>query len=573
MRRWKPFWGRGGVPSGRSGSGLGFRVLTRYVFFLLGVIASYSVLFHFVMEWEGRYYSWITGFYWTLTTMSTLGFGDIVFHSDLGRAFSILVLASGVVLLVVMMPFVFLRFFYVPFLEGQKYARARVALPGVVSGHLVLTSTDVISRELAALCLSYGVPVVFLVPELGFVADVEAEFGDRVFVLCGGLDDPQTYRRAAIHRAVMVVVLNNDYLSATIGATVRGVSPTVCLVGHADAPESVEALSLAGFNRVLEFHKELAAGLSGRILGLTPLVLGRFGDFLIVEWRGQDRGVEAGEERSTLGGLVLDLPPGVVALGVWEKGVFSPWLSSSHFLERPVTSEVVVLLGGRSLDLLGLFVCDLGRAGSSDALTVILGAGRVGRAVSSMLEEHGRPFVLVDKVRDSSSLSPVGVVGNAASREVLEEAGLSQASSVVVTTHEEDWNLYLTLFCRKLRPDIYVLSRAVSSRRESAFYLAGADLVMSYGFVASRKIFGWVRPLDVLVVFAGVGVVRYRLRYGRRDFSFLEDLSAGFVGVFRDGGWVSARGPFLLGEEVLIVGPSAAHALLFRWGLEIASEF
>ena len=43
-------------------------------------------------EREGQAHSWLTGLYWTLTVMSTLGFGDITFHSDLGRAFSIVVL-------------------------------------------------------------------------------------------------------------------------------------------------------------------------------------------------------------------------------------------------------------------------------------------------------------------------------------------------------------------------------------------------------------------------------------------------------------------------------------------------
>jgi transaldolase / glucose-6-phosphate isomerase len=38
-------------------------------------------------EREGREHSWITGVYWTLTVMSTLGFGDITFETDLGRLF------------------------------------------------------------------------------------------------------------------------------------------------------------------------------------------------------------------------------------------------------------------------------------------------------------------------------------------------------------------------------------------------------------------------------------------------------------------------------------------------------
>jgi len=65
------------------------RLLVRFFVALLLLIALYSVLFHVFMAREGREFSWFTGAYWTLTVMSTLGFGDITFTSDLGRAFTL----------------------------------------------------------------------------------------------------------------------------------------------------------------------------------------------------------------------------------------------------------------------------------------------------------------------------------------------------------------------------------------------------------------------------------------------------------------------------------------------------
>ena len=70
--------------------------LIKLLAFLFGTIVVFSVLFHLIMVYnEGQDHSWLTGFYWTLTVMSTLGFGDITFHTDLGRLFSIVVLLSG----------------------------------------------------------------------------------------------------------------------------------------------------------------------------------------------------------------------------------------------------------------------------------------------------------------------------------------------------------------------------------------------------------------------------------------------------------------------------------------------
>ena len=44
--------------------------LLKFVAILFLLIVVYSVLFHILMEHEGQKFSWLTGFYWTLTVMS-----------------------------------------------------------------------------------------------------------------------------------------------------------------------------------------------------------------------------------------------------------------------------------------------------------------------------------------------------------------------------------------------------------------------------------------------------------------------------------------------------------------------
>jgi hypothetical protein len=86
------------------------RALFKYFAFLVALVTVYAVLFHVIkLSVENEPHSWITGFYWTLVVMTTLGFGDITFKSDIGRVFSIIVLLSGVVFLLVMLPFLFTR--------------------------------------------------------------------------------------------------------------------------------------------------------------------------------------------------------------------------------------------------------------------------------------------------------------------------------------------------------------------------------------------------------------------------------------------------------------------------------
>ncbi|MCB1124450.1 MAG: potassium channel protein, partial [Verrucomicrobiae bacterium] len=91
-------------------------ILVRLLLVLFGLICIYSVLFHVLMAREGNDHTWATGFYWTLTVMSTLGFGDITFHTDLGRVFSMVVLGTGMIFLLVLLPFTFIEFFYAPWM-------------------------------------------------------------------------------------------------------------------------------------------------------------------------------------------------------------------------------------------------------------------------------------------------------------------------------------------------------------------------------------------------------------------------------------------------------------------------
>ena len=104
-------------------------LLAKFLIFLAAIITLYSTVFHLLMVYEGKNYSLITGFYWTLTVMSTLGFGDITFSTDLGLLFTLLVLLSGVVLMLIMLPFTFIQFFYAPWLEAQSQARTPRSLP------------------------------------------------------------------------------------------------------------------------------------------------------------------------------------------------------------------------------------------------------------------------------------------------------------------------------------------------------------------------------------------------------------------------------------------------------------
>jgi hypothetical protein len=105
------------------------RLVAWLVVALIVIVLLYSVIFHQLMAAEGRVYSWPTSIYWTIVTMSTLGFGDITFVSDAGRIFSVVVLISGILFLLVLLPFTVIQFVVAPWMDQREAAQGTQAGP------------------------------------------------------------------------------------------------------------------------------------------------------------------------------------------------------------------------------------------------------------------------------------------------------------------------------------------------------------------------------------------------------------------------------------------------------------
>ncbi len=238
------------------------QALLRYLIFLGCVILTYSVVFHVLMEREGQHHSWTTGFYWTLTVMSTLGFGDITFTSDLGRAFSMLVLLSGIVLLLIVLPFAFIRFFYAPWLEAQIRLRAPRQVPAGTSGHLVLTCWDPVGRGLARKLEPLGIPYFVLEPDSHRAAELH---GEGVSVVAGEVDAVATYGAVAAERALGVLANLSDAENVNITLTLREHSPDSDLIAIAEEQDSIDILELAGATHALPLKHRLGEHLAGRV--------------------------------------------------------------------------------------------------------------------------------------------------------------------------------------------------------------------------------------------------------------------------------------------------------------------
>lgn len=142
----------------------------------------------------------------------------------------------------------------------------------------------------------------------------------------------------------------------------------------------------------------------------------------------------------------------------------------------------------------------------SAAAVIIIGAGRVGRATARALNEREVDYRFVEMDRTRLNEGDKFIHGSAADIATLTKAGIQTAPAIVITTQDDDTNVYLTIYCRRLRPDIQIISRATSERNVSTLHRAGADFVLSYASMGATAIFNYLKGTNILFLAEGLHV-------------------------------------------------------------------
>ncbi len=474
--------------------------LVRFFLVLAAMITVYSILFHVLMLREGQEHTWITGFYWTLTVMSTLGFGDITFHTDVGRLFSIVVLISGTIFLLVLLPFTFIEFFFVPWMNAQAALRAPRQLPAKTRGHVLLAHYDTVSTALIRRLDRYKYSYALLVAEVDEALTLDDQ---GINVMVGPLDDPETWRRARVDKAALVASTASDVTNTSVAFTVRALAQDVPIITSAVDEASVDILKLAGSSSVLRLEEMLGESFARGFVGGDAMshVIGQFDDLLIAEATAHRTPLVGKTLRES--GLRQNL--GVTVVGIWERGSFEPARP-----ETMIQDHTVLLLAGSKDHFLRYdeFFCIYN---VSVAPVVILGGGRVGRATARSLAKREVDYRIVEVLPERILDTTKYVHGSAADLEVLEQAGIREAPAVVITTHDDELNIYLTIYCRQLRPDIQILGRVTEERHVANLHRAGADSVHSYASLGANEMMNLLQRSKILLVAEGLYLFEVRV--------------------------------------------------------------
>ncbi|MCZ7403090.1 MAG: NAD-binding protein [Candidatus Methanoperedens sp.] len=71
-----------------------------YISIFAFLVLIYSFIFIYLMHtYESKDYAFITAIYWVIVSMTTVGYGEIIFQSHVGQLFTVIVILSGVVMI------------------------------------------------------------------------------------------------------------------------------------------------------------------------------------------------------------------------------------------------------------------------------------------------------------------------------------------------------------------------------------------------------------------------------------------------------------------------------------------
>ncbi len=121
---------------------------------------------------------------------------------------------------------------------------------------------------------------------------------------------------------------------------------------------------------------------------------------------------------------------------------------------------------------------------------VIVGCGRVGAQVATLLSQEGHNVVIIDKHEESfkrltHNFNGVTVVGNGFELDVLKEAGIEKADAFCSLTNGDNTNIMASQVAQKIFKVPRVIARVYDSARANIYKSLGLEVISGTVLFAS----------------------------------------------------------------------------------------
>ncbi|WP_435551500.1 potassium channel family protein [Natrinema sp. CGMCC1.2065] len=467
------------------------RLLALFVVGLIAVVLFYTVVYNWGMQaLEDRPQSIFRSFNTVVETMTTTGYGaDSPWETPVMNVLMVSIQLTGVII-----GFVTLRVLVIPLFERTPLDLSdRLTTK---NDHVVIAEyqhdTELLLDELEELDIDY-VLIESDEEEAKRLSD------DGYQAIQGDPEERADLDRATIERASLLITDAGDE-TASIVLTALEANEDLRVISFTESTRRKAALAEVGVSRSIAPHALIGQRLAEK--ATTPVT---------VPDRTDGDEVDVREilvrRNSPLHGVkVRDSPivnhPNLTLVAGWFDGELHLPPSPDDEL-TPNTVLVVAGLRSEIDEITDEIAGARSRRIRTPSKLIVAGFGEGGTAAVDALPTD----VSVTTVDESKDRGP-DIVGDVTEPETLRDAGIDDASALVVTVGNDSTALMTIAIARSLSSEIEILARVTDSEKTRAAFRAGADYVLSIQQVSARLVAAEVHGERVMSPTSQIRLIR-----------------------------------------------------------------
>lgn len=461
-----------------------WKKIIKAAFVSVGTITIYATFYKWGMAtFENVDKSFLQSIQVVVESITTAGYGgDSPWQSTEMNTFVLLMNMTGVVMVFFAVPL-----FVVPLIREAFESDAPTGIS--LSGHVIICSQTTKAAVLKQELSSKSIPFVLVETDPETVIKLHNSGVNAVF---GDPSQENVLNNVSVEKAQAIVADMDDEKNSIIALTAKKLNPDIQVITIAKNQNTERYHRYAGATEVILPRNVLGTSLANKALVTISNDLQsitKLGDKMEIAELLVEPGSDIEGQTLFGSGLLNNRPPSLI--GVWEDGVFEPVPERG----QKITENTILLVSGTHDDLLEFRKKTVSPDKTGRGSVIVAGYGAVGRSIVQRLRVKEADFTVIDQKEHEG----VDIVGEITEEEVLEKAGIEQASAIILAMNDDSTAIYASLIIKNLAPDTKIIARVNDINNAENLYRAGADYVLSLATVSGRMIFSLLVKSDLVL--------------------------------------------------------------------------
>ena len=229
---------------------------------LATLLVIFGTLGYILIEGWGT----LDALYMTVTTLATVGYGEVHAMSRIGQVYTIVLIFTGVgfFLYVAGAVIQFMVEGRVRILMGRRRLDRKIAR---LRDHYIVCGYGRIGKVICNKLQRENIDLVIIDKDVGLIENFESL---GIIYICGDAGDEQILLKAGIHQAkALIAVLATDTDNVFLVLTARQIAPRIKIIARAGSEGAKKKLAAAGANIVEAPYETGAASMAQRIIRPT----------------------------------------------------------------------------------------------------------------------------------------------------------------------------------------------------------------------------------------------------------------------------------------------------------------